>query len=706
MKRQDANLSLVRNIGISAHIDSGKTTLTERMLFYTGRINNMVEVRSKDGHGPTMDSMKLEIEKGITIQSAATQVRWSCPSEKTSKSTDYKINIIDTPGHVDFTIEVERALRVLDGAVLVLCSVAGVQSQSMTVDRQMRRYQVPAIAFVNKCDRPGADPLRVCKQLREVLGHHAVMIQHPLGLEHQFEGVADLIDEVAYFFDGKSGETVRIEEIPAAWRAVCKEQRLRMIEAVASVDDEVANLFLEERPIPRELLLDAIARATQARRLTPVCVGSALANKGVQSLLDKVCQLLPSPLEKHYTALDQDQDEAVVDLAADPSQPLVMLAFKLDDGSFGQLTYCRVYQGRLAKGDTIFNTNTGKKHKVGRLVQMHANKMSEIESAEAGDIVALFGIDCASGDTFTDGRVHYTMTSMHVPDAVISLAIQPKDKAGLANFSKALHRFTKEDPTFRLSRDEESGQTVIAGMGELHLEVYLERIRREYGVEVESSPPHVAYRETVTRRANFAYTHRKQTGGSGQYARIAGFLGPAPEGEVYVFQNDIVSGSIPKEYQPACDKGFRAAMKKGGLLGAPIIGVTACINDGEAHKEDSSDMAFQIAAEAAFREVYLLAQPVILEPIMRVVVETPEEFTGAVFGSLNARRGVMVSCTHREDCTVAEADVPLAEMFGYSGELRGCTQGKAEFSMEFQRYAPVPQNIQEQLIAEASKKSK
>ncbi|MEZ4458132.1 MAG: elongation factor G [bacterium] len=684
------DLSLLRNIGISAHIDSGKTTLTERILFYTGRINAIHEVRGKDGVGATMDSMDLEREKGITIQSAATYTSWG----------KYNINIIDTPGHVDFTIEVERALRVLDGAILVLCSVAGVQSQSITVDRQMKRYNVPCIAFVNKCDRSGADPLRVCEQLRTDLGHNSVMIQHPIGLEDRHQGIVDLLKMKAYYFDGDNGEDIREADIPSDLAEVCKAQREKMLEALADFNDELAMLFLEGEEIPEAMLLETLRLATFSRKFTPVCCGSAYKNKGVQKLLDKICEILPSPLQMDYRALDQENDEAEVLLEPVPNKHLTMLAFKLEDGRYGQLTYCRVYQGKLEKGDTIFNCVNQKKHKVGRLVQMHADQMHDIDYAQAGDIVALFGIDCASGDTFTDGEVKYTMTSMYVPEPVVTLAVEPKKKEGLANFSKAINRFSKEDPTFRVHRDEESGQTIIGGMGELHLEVYIERIRREYGVEVEVGAPQVAYREAITKHADFNYTHKKQTGGSGQFARVAGYLEPAPEGVDYEFVNKIVGGVIPREYQPSCDKGFQASMAEGGLIGFPVVGISACINDGSAHQVDSSDMAFQLAARAAFREAYMKAAPVILEPIMKVVVDTPEEFSGTVLGTLNKRRGVILGNSNKNGLSTIEAEVPLSEMFGYSNELRSGSQGKAEFSMEFKKYGPVPRNIQDDLVKE------
>lgn len=685
-----SDLSQLRNIGISAHIDAGKTTLSERILFYTGRIHRVSEVRGKDGAGATMDNMELEKEKGITIQSAATRVVWK----------DTPINVIDTPGHVDFTVEVERALRCLDGAILVLDSVAGVQSQTLTVDRQMRRYNVPRVAFVNKCDRAGADPLRVCNDIREKLHLNSVMVELPLGLEDKLEGVIDLIRMHAVYFDGDSGQDVRYEEIPAEYADQVAEYRGKLIEALGDLDDEIAMAYLEGETVSQEDLIRVLRREVIACRIVPVHCGSAYKNKGVQVLLDNVVALLPSPLDIQNEALDIDNNEEPVVLdGGDLDKPLVMLAFKLEDGRYGQLTYCRIYQGQLNKGDSIINSTTGKKVKVGRLVRMHSNNMEDIEYSHAGDIVALFGVDCASGDTFTDGRVNYTMSSIFVPEPVITFAVEPKKKDGLQNFSKALSRFSREDPTFRVSRDEESGQTIIGGMGELHLEVYIERIRREYGVDVEVGAPQVAYRESITQHADFDYTHKRQTGGSGQYARVVGYIEPYEEGE-YEFVNEIVGGVIPKEYQPSCDKGFQDSMEKGNLIGFPITGIRACINDGQYHAVDSSDMAFRIAARGAFREVYNKAKPVILEPIMRVEVETPEEFQGNVIGGLNKRRGIIAGSETRHGSTNILADVPLSEMFGYSNDLRSSTQGKAEFSMEFTKYQRVPANVQQDLIAD------
>ncbi len=684
----------LRNIGISAHIDSGKTTLTERILFYTQRIHSIHDVKGKDGVGATMDFMELEKERGITIQSAATYCNWG----------DHSINIIDTPGHVDFTIEVERALRVLDGAVLVLCSVGGVQSQSVTVDRQMVRYNVPRLAFINKCDRAGADPYRVTRQLKERLNHNAVLLQIPLGLEADHRGVIDLIAMRAITFEGPNGETVITGDIPEDMLDTAREKREELLDAVSLFSDELTEAILEEQ-VTEELIHEAIRRGTLSLRLTPVLLGSAYKNKGVQLLLDAVARYLPGPAECPNEALDLDHDEKVVRLSGSPSDPLVMLAFKLEVSRYGQLTYVRIYQGTLTKGDTIVNARTGKKVKVGRLIRMHANEMEDIDDAAAGDIVALFGIECASGDTFTDGTVNYAMTSMHVPAPVISLAIKPKDKKAEVNMGKALSRFTKEDPTFKTYLDEETGETIVCGMGELHLDVYVERMRREYQAEVDTGMPKVAYRETITRRAEFNYTHKKQTGGSGQYGRVAGYVEPYTEGD-YLFHNEITGGVIPTEFIPSCDKGFQACLRKGALAGFPITGVQVTINDGAAHSVDSSDLAFQQAAIGAFREVYEKAGPILLEPVMRVVVETPSEFQGTVLGTLNQRRGMIVSTSEDGVFSNIESEVPLSEMFGYSTVLRSATQGKAEFTMEFSRYAPVPKSIAEEIVKRQKEEQK
>jgi elongation factor G len=682
----------LRNIGISAHIDSGKTTLTERILFYTRRIYAIHDVKGKDGVGATMDFMELEKERGITIQSAATCCTWD----------GHPINIIDTPGHVDFTIEVERALRVLDGAVLVLCAVGGVQSQSVTVDRQMARYRVPRIAFVNKCDRTGADPFRVARQLQEKLNHNPVLLQIPIGLESDHRGVIDLVSMKALIFQGKHGEEIIQEEIPAELIELARAKREEMLDAVSLFSDELTEAILTDKPVSENMIRDAVRNGTLALRLTPVLMGSAYKNKGVQPLLDAIVEYLPNPFDIENEATDLDHEDSGVALASSPSLPLVMLAFKLEVSRYGQITYVRIYQGTLNKGDVIVNVRTGKGVKAGRLVRMHADEMEDIEYATAGDIVAIFGIDCASGDTFTDGQVRYTMRSMHVPAPVISLAVKPRDKKAEMNLSKALSRFSKEDPTFRVYTDPETSETIICGMGELHLDVYVERIRREYNAEIETGMPKVAYRERPTRRIEFNYTHKKQTGGAGQFGRIAGFLEPIEEGD-FEFVNKVTGGAIPTEFIPSCEKGFRACLAKGGFAGFPVVAVRVTINDGASHPVDSSDMAFQHAAIGAFREAYGRSNPVILEPIMRVAVETPSEFQGAVLGSLNQRRSVIQSTSEDGVFSTVEAETPLSEMFGYSTSLRSSTQGKAEFTMEFSRYNVVPKSLVEEILKKASR---
>ena len=683
------DLARTRNIGISAHIDSGKTTLTERILFYTQRIHRIHEVRGKDEVGATMDFMELERERGITIASAATFCEWD----------GHHINIIDTPGHVDFTIEVERSLRVLDGAVLVLCGVAGVQSQSMTVDRQMRRYRVPRVAFINKLDRSGANPLKVTEQLREKLKHNAVMMQLPIGLESDHEGVIDLVTMKALYFDGPNGETVREEEIPEERLHEAEASRETMLDAVSLFSDELTEAILEEN-VSEKLIRDAVRRGTLSLDLTPVFLGSAYKNKGVQPLLDAVTLYLPDPTEIENTGVDLSNDEAPITLATDPNKPLVALAFKLEDGRYGQLTYLRVYQGRLAKGASIVNSRTRKRHKVSRLGRMHADQMEELDEAWAGDIVAMFGIDCASGDTFTDESVSIAMGSMHVPDPVISLSIKPADNKSQDNMGKALGRFVREDPTFRSGVDHESGETIISGMGELHLEVYVERMKREYSVEVETGAPQVAYRETVSQRAEFNTTHKKQTGGSGQFGRVAGYVEPLTEGGHFEFVNEVRGGAIPTEYIPSVEKGFQRSLAKGRLIGFPVTGLRVVITDGQSHSVDSSDMAFQTTGRKAFRDVYAKAKPIALEPVMKLEVESPTEFQGAVLKTVMQRRGTVIGTAEEDGFCRLESEVPLAEMFGYATDLRSVTQGKAEFTMEFSRYLPVPAEVQKKLIEE------
>jgi len=694
------DLRHLRNIGISAHIDSGKTTLSERILYYTNKIHEVHEVRGKDGVGATMDSMELERERGITIASAATNVVWK----------GNEINVIDTPGHVDFTIEVERSLRVLDGAILVLCSVGGVQSQSITVDRQMKRYKVPRIAFVNKCDRTGANPYKVKNQLIEKLGLNALLMQIPIGLEDRLEGVVDLVTMKALYFDaGPNQDQLREAEIPSALLAEAQEKREELLDGVSLSSDALMEAMLEDA-VTEEILIKAIREATINLQMVPVFMGSAYRNKGIPPLLDAVVNYLPNPSDVTNTALDLDNDEEEVVLVADDEMPTVALAFKLEDGQYGQLTYIRIYQGKIRKGDELYNTRTRRKFRVGRLIRMHADTMEDLSEAGCGEIAALFGIDCASGDTFCDSKLNYSMSSMYVPKPVISLAVHPVDKKASDNMAKALNRFTKEDPTFRTFVDPESNQTIIQGMGELHLEVYVERMKREYKAVVEVGQPEVAYREAITQRADFVYTHKKQTGGSGQYAKVAGYIEPLiatgvdEEDADYEFVDEIKGGTIPTEFIPSCDKGFQLAMKKGTQVGFPIIGVRAVINDGAYHAVDSSDQAFQTAALGAFREAFENARPVILEPIMKVEVVAPNEFQGSVFASVNQRRGVIISSNEDNQVSTILGEVPLSEMFGYSTILRSLTQGKGEFTMEFSKYGRVPASVAESLRKEYAEK--
>ena len=682
-------LTNIRNIGISAHIDSGKTTLTERILFYAGRIHRMQEVKGKDG-GATMDYMELERERGITITAAATSVEWN---ERT-------INIIDTPGHVDFTIEVERSLRILDGAVLVLCAVGGVQSQSITVDRQMRRYRVPRIVFINKMDRVGADPARVVSDLETKLGHVAVPIQIPIGAGDQFTGLVDLIEMQALRFEGASGEKIVTADIPAELRDEADRARHGMLDTLSLYDDALLEAMLEDRDPSPELIHAALRRATLARDITPVLLGSAYRNKGVQRLLDAVSRYLPSPLDRVAYASDNHNEGAEITVTADPDGSVVAMAFKIVDEPFGQVTYTRVYQGTMARGTQYLNTRTGKKQRINRILRMHADDREDLDSARAGDIVALMGVDCTSGDTLCDLGVNVALERIYTVEPVVSLAIRPARSADRDPMSKALNRFMKEDPTFHVHHDEETGDTLISGMGELHLEVYVERIRREYKAQVEVGRPKVAYREAPLAASTYNYKHKKQTGGSGQYAHIVGRLVPLPldAEDDYLFENQVFGGSVPTEYISSVDKGFQMARAKGPLAGFEIIKVQMILEDGSSHSVDSSDLAFQICAREAFRQAFLAAKPALLEPIMKVEIETPTEFQGSITGDVSARRGLITGTEMKGPLTVVLAEVPLANMFGYATDLRSASQGKATFSMEFLCYRRVPVTIQEEII--------
>jgi len=682
-------ISKIRNIGISAHIDSGKTTLSERILYYTGRIHRMQEVHADEG-GATLDFMDLERERGITIKAAATQVMWK----------DKSINLIDTPGHVDFTVEVERSLRVLDGAIMVLCSVGGVQSQSITVDQQMKRYRVPRIAFINKMDRVGADPERVLQDMIEKLGLNVVPVQISIGLAESFQGVIDLITMQAVTFTGDSGEDVVRGPIPAEYRDRAAKERAKMLDALSMYSDEMMELLLEEKPIEPDMIRRTIREATINRDIVPLLMGSALKNKGVQPLMDAVCDFLPSPLDRPCFARDHDNEGTETPLASDPDAPLVAMVFKITDESFGQLSYVRIYQGRIVKGGQYRNARTNRTQRVGRIVRMHANDRQDITDAGPGDIIALLAVECASGDTICGEGVNYSLESIFVAEPVISLSITPASSADQQRMAKALSRFMKEDPTFRFSTDPKTSQTVIAGMGELHLDIYIERMRREYKAEVAVSVPSVSYREAPTVEAEFNYKHRKQTGGSGQYAHVVGRLIPLPEGaeSSYEFEDNVTSGRIPGEYVPAVNKGFQAAMKKGPLAGYEIVGCKMCLDDGSYHSVDSSEMAFRIAARDAFIEAFKKSRPCLLEPIMSVEIEMPGEFQGSVIGDLNSRRGIILGTENRNSHTVVQAEVPLASMFGYATVIRGMTKGTGTFSMEMSRYARVPAKISEMIL--------
>ena len=643
--------------------------------------------------GAKMDSMDLEREKGITIQSAATYCDWI--KKENGKNEKYHINLIDTPGHIDFTIEVERALRVLDGAVMVLCAVSGVQSQTITVDRQMKRYNVPRISFVNKMDRAGANPFKAVDQITHKLRVPAAAMQVPIGVEDEFKGVVDLVDMKAIYSEGLKGETVRVaDEIPPDVRPLAEEKRKKLIESLADVDDEIAEIFLDERTPTVEQIKTAVRRATISLKFTPVFMGSALADKSVQPMLDGVCDYLPNPSEVENLALDQRRKEAPVKLVSYNSLPFVGLAFKLEESNFGQLTYIRVYQGSLKKGNYIFNARTNKKVKVPRIVRMHSNEMEDTPEIGAGEICAVFGIDCASGDTFTDGALGYSMTSMFVPEPVISLSIKPKDNKDLPNFSKAMARFQREDPTFRVHVDNESQETIISGMGELHLDIYVERMRREYRVACETGQPQVAWRETLTEKVAFDHTLKKQTGGAGDFARVVGWLEPTGALGKNQFENEVTGGAISEKFIFACDKGFQLSCNKGPLVGHKVLGTRMVINDGATHMTDSSEMAFKTATQQAFRKAFGQGRPQVLEPLMKTTITAPTEFQGAIVGLLNKRNAVINDTDIGPEDFTVYADCSLNSMFGFSTQLRAATQGKGEFGMEFSHYSPAPMQLQ------------
>lgn len=689
-------VSIIRNIGIAAHIDSGKTTLSERILFYAGRIHRMNEI--SEGAGATMDSMDLERERGITIQSAATTVHWK----------DRQINLIDTPGHVDFTVEVERSLRVLDGAVLVLCAVGGVQPQSLTIDRQMRRYKVPRLAFINKMDRTGANPFEVMRQLHERLACNPVLMEYPIGKEQDFQGVVDLITREAIYFDGANGEKVRREPCPENLREAVEEYRGKMLESLSMFSDEILETLLvdEAEKITNEKINEVTRNATQAGLMTPVYMGTAYKNKGVQPLLDAVVEFLPAPTDTHPTALEFQEPHREIALKPDPALPTVAMAFKIVEDPYGTLVFMRIYQGSFRKGEQYYNQRTGKRERFGRIVRIHADERMEIEEAGAGEIVAIMGLDCASGDTFCSEYPFCTLQSMYVPEPVIQVAITPKERGDANKLGKALQRFRREDPTLLITNDKESSETIMSGMGELHLEVYVERIRREYNVDVEVSRPRVNYREAPTQPFKFDYRYRKQTGGSGQYAHIVGELLPlAEEGtdEYFLFEEQVVGGRIPRQYIPAIEKGVRKSLEKGPVAGFPIVNLHYLVKDGSYHEVDSSDMAFQICAQTTIREYFPKTKPCLLEPVMKIAIECPQSFQGAVVGDLSQRRGVIMNTEIVQGTVRIEGEVPLAETFGYMTDLRSITQGQGTFLLMFSRYKPLPAYLQDEVILERKK---
>jgi len=739
------DIDSIRNIGISAHIDSGKTTLTERILFFTDRIHAMHEVGGKDGVGAKMDSMELEKQKGITIKSAATYVNWD----------DHHINIIDTPGHVDFTIEVERSLRVLDGAVLVICGVAGVQSQTITVDRQMRRYKVPRLVFINKLDRQGASPYRGLDLLRAKLGVKCALVQIPIGEQENFKGVIDLLSKKTISFGGSSGKMVDQSDTASVYESQITKYRSELLEALFEIDDPLAEAAMEkgEDGLTVKEIKAAIRRQTLARKFIPVFIGSAIKNTGVQPLLDGVVDYLPSPKDKTVHAMDtkaarqkakkeegkkskgligagrliteeEDNENEGIDnetagsvrLTPDIKKPFVGLAFKLEEGPYGQLTYFRIYSGTLKRGESIVNQTDRKKTKVSRLVRMHSNELEDIQQVGCGEICALFGLECSSGDTFTDGKLDVVMRSMYVPEPVISFSLAPLDASqDIEKFGKALNRFQREDPTFKVHQDQETQETIISGMGELHLEIYKERLTREYDVAVKTGNPKVAYREALTAKSSFDHLHKKQSGGSGQFARVSGFVEPIPEeegdeleGHVHKntsgrvslqFVNGMVGASIPPEFIPACEKGFLEAVNKGPLIGAQLERVRVVLKGGETHPVDSSELAFRIACATAFRNAVMATRPQVLEPVMKVEITVPSEFQAGVIGSISRKRGAVDTVAKEAGYTTIMCKVTLNQMVGYSTDLRSITEGKGEFTMEYSHYEPVLRDLQNSLVA-------
>ncbi len=684
-----------RNVGIMAHIDAGKTTTTERILYYTGVSHKIGEVH--DG-AATMDWMEQEQERGITITSAATTCFWRGMA---GNYPEHRINIIDTPGHVDFTIEVERSLRVLDGAVFVLCAVGGVEPQSETVWRQANRYEVPRMAFVNKMDRMGANFFRVVEQLKDRLGANAVPIQIPVGAEENFSGVIDLIKMKSIIWaEENMGVEFHYEEIPDDLKELAEEWRANMVEAAAEANDEMMEKYLEGEELTEEEIMEGLRIRTLNLEITPVTCGSAFKNKGVQAMLDKIIELMPSPVD--IPAIKGElEDGSEGERRASDDEPFAALAFKIATDPFvGTLTFFRVYSGVVNAGDTVYNPVKNKKERMGRILQMHANHRDEIKEVRAGDIAAAVGLkDVTTGDTLCDPKNIIVLERMEFPEPVISVAVEPKTKADQEKMGIALQKLAQEDPSFRVHTDEESGQTIISGMGELHLDIIVDRMKREFKVEANVGAPQVAYRETIRKKVEAEGKFVRQSGGRGQYGHVWLRIEPLTDSEeTYEFVNEIVGGVVPREYIPAVDKGVQDAMESGVLAGYPVVDVKVTLFDGSYHEVDSSEQAFRIAGSIGFKNGALQADPVLLEPIMKVEVVTPEEYMGDVIGDLNSRRGMVQGMEDAPTGKIIRAEVPLASMFGYATDLRGATQGRANYSMEFAKYAEVPQNIAESII--------
>ena len=684
-----------RNVGIMAHIDAGKTTTTERILFYTGVSHKIGEVH--DGNA-TMDWMEQEQERGITITSAATTCFWSGMEQQFPQ---HRINIIDTPGHVDFTIEVERSLRVLDGAVAVFCAVGGVEPQSETVWRQANKYQVPRMAFVNKMDRSGADFLRVVDQMRDRLGANAVPLQLPIGAEDEFRGVVDLIKMKAIWWDEDNmGTTFEYGDIPEEMQAECEKAREFMLESIAETTDELMNKYLEGEELTEDEIMTALRDATIANELVPVVCGSAFKNKGVQALLDKIIEVMPSPVDIPPVKGLAEDGETEIERKASDDEPFSSLAFKIATDPFvGTLTFFRVYSGVVNSGDTVYNSVRQKKERMGRLLQMHSNSREEIKEVRAGDIAAAVGLkDVTTGDTLCDPNNIIILERMEFPEPVIAVAVEPKTKADQEKMGIALSKLAQEDPSFRVYTDEESGQTIIAGMGELHLDIIVDRMKREFGVEANVGNPQVAYRETVKKAVEQEGKFVRQSGGRGQFGHVKIKIEPQEPGAGYEFVNEIVGGVIPKEYIPSVDKGIQEQMENGVIAGYPVVDVKVTLFDGSFHEVDSSEMAFKIAGSMAFKEGAKKADAVVLEPIMKVEVVTPEDYMGDVVGDINRRRGNLQGMDDSPSGKVIRAHIPLSEMFGYATDLRSATQGRATYSMEFDHYQEAPASVTKDLI--------